>query len=75
MDVARTVGEQPAQGIESKSLPSQEHGTALVFPRDEGWHSLLPGGFANPSLGTMEWMYVNAHLVDAEGHHLVVLGW
>ncbi len=43
-----------------------------MFPRDEGWHSLLPGGWANPSLGTMEWMYTNIHLVDDEGNHVVV---
>jgi predicted secreted hydrolase len=75
MDAASNAGELPAQGAEPKQsahLPSQEHGTALVFPRDEGWHCLLPGGFANPSLRTMEWVYVNAHLVDAEGHHVVV---
>lgn len=51
---------------------SHEPGTALVFPRDEGWHSLLPGGWANPSLRTMEWMYTNVHLVDDDGNNVVL---
>lgn len=45
-------------------------GSALVFPRDEGWHRLIPrvpGNIANPSLSEMEWVYVNAHVVEQGG--------
>ena len=55
-------------------FPYHRAGSALVFPRDEGWHQLLPGGIANPALSDMEWVYVNAHLreVGGEGRTFVV---
>ncbi|MCP4445472.1 MAG: hypothetical protein GY811_09035 [Myxococcales bacterium] len=46
--------------------------SALIFPRDEGWHSVGPLGVANPSLNNMEWLYTNLHLTDEEGNHIVV---
>jgi hypothetical protein len=47
--------------------PYHRAGSALSFPRDEGWHSLLPGGVANPSMRYMEWTYLNAHLTERGG--------
>jgi hypothetical protein len=46
--------------------PYHRPGSAVSFPRDEGWHRLLPGRIANPSLSEMEWVYLNAH-VDEQG--------
>ena len=40
---------------------------AVTFPRDEGWHRLLPGRIANPSLSDMEWVYLNAHVQKQGG--------
>ena len=57
------------------SFPYHRAGSALTFPRDEGWHRLVPLlGVANPSLGEMEWVYLNAHLdeVGGLGRHFVV---
>lgn len=47
--------------------PYHRPGSAVVFPRDEGWHRLLPGRFANPSLSDMEWVYLNAHVKEQGG--------
>ena len=41
--------------------------SAVTFPRDEGWHRLLPGRIANPSLSDMEWVYLNAHVQEQGG--------
>ena len=47
--------------------PYHRPGSAVTFPRDEGWHRLLPGRFANPAMSDMEWVYVNAHLEEQGG--------
>ncbi len=47
--------------------PYHRPGSAVVFPRDSGWHRLLPGHVANPSLNEMEWVYVNSHLKEQGG--------
>lgn len=42
----------------------------MTFPRDEGWHRLLPrpfGSIANPSMSEMEWVYLNAHVKEVGG--------
>ncbi len=39
----------------------------MAFPRDEGWHRLLPGRVANPAPSDMEWVYMNAHLTEQGG--------
>lgn len=49
------------------AFPYHRPGSAVTFPRDEGWHNLLPGGLANPSLGEMEWVYLNAHVKEVGG--------
>lgn len=57
------------------SYPYHRPGSALTFPRDEGWHRLLPftplpgqtRGVANPSLTEMEWVYLNSHLTEVGG--------
>lgn len=49
------------------TFPYHRPGSALSFPRDEGWHRLLPGGLANPSFDEMEWVYLNAHLEEQGG--------
>jgi hypothetical protein len=48
-------------------FPYHRPGSALLFPRDEGWHRLLPGKVANPALSGMEWVYLNAHLRERGG--------
>jgi len=57
----------PAMPPDWTTWPYHRPGSALRFPRDEGWHQLLPAGFANPSLDEMEWVYLNAHLVEQGG--------
>lgn len=47
--------------------PYHRAGSAVSFPRDEGWHRLLPGRIANPSLTDMEWVYLNAHVEEQGG--------
>jgi CrtC N-terminal lipocalin domain/Lipocalin-like domain len=47
--------------------PYHRPGSAVVFPRDEGWHRLLPGRIANPALNEMEWVYLNAHVTEQGG--------
>jgi predicted secreted hydrolase len=47
--------------------PYHRPGSALSFPRDEGWHRLLWGGIANPDPRHMEWVYLNAHLRERAG--------
>jgi len=47
--------------------PYHRTGSALSFPRDEGWHRLLPLGVANPALGDMEWVYLNSHVKEQGG--------
>ncbi len=56
------------------TFPWHRPGSALTFPRDEGWHRLLAFHAANPSLSEMEWVYLNAHLdeVGGAGRHFVV---
>jgi hypothetical protein len=57
------------------AFPYHQPGTALQFPRDEGWHRFLPlqpfpghtHGLANPSLEQMEWVYLNSHLTEVGG--------
>lgn len=39
----------------------------MQFPRDDGWHRLLPGRIANPALSEMEWVYLNAHVEEVGG--------
>jgi hypothetical protein len=46
--------------------PYHRPGSAVVFPRDSGWHRLLLG-VANPSLTEMEWVYANTHLTEIGG--------
>jgi len=48
-------------------FPYHRPGSALFFPRDEGWHRLLPFGVANPDPRHMEWVYVNAHVREQGG--------
>lgn len=57
-----------------RTFPYHRKSSALVFPRDEGWHYLLPGNIANPSLSNMEWVYTNAHLdeVGGQGRKFVI---
>ncbi len=59
-----------------ETSPYHRAGSALSFPRDEGWHRLLPGKIANPALGEMEWVYVNAHVEEqgGAGRRFVVFG-
>lgn len=52
-----------------RSSPYHRPGSALTFPRDEGWHRVLPGDFTNPSLEHMEWMYLNAHVEEPVPPH------
>ena len=47
--------------------PYHRPGSAVSFPRDAGWHRLLPGRIANPSLSEMEWVYLNAHVKEQGG--------
>ncbi len=47
--------------------PYHRTGSAVAFPRDEGWHQMLPGGIANPAMSNMEWVYVNAHVKEVGG--------
>jgi len=47
--------------------PFHRPGSAVAFPRDEGWHRLLPGNIGNPSLAETEWVYLNAHLKEQGG--------
>ncbi|MCA9591761.1 MAG: hypothetical protein KC776_00580 [Myxococcales bacterium] len=47
--------------------PYHRPGSAVRFPRDEGWHRLLPGRIANPALSDMEWVYLNTHLKEQGG--------
>ncbi|MHB8875557.1 MAG: lipocalin family protein [Myxococcaceae bacterium] len=64
------------------SFPYHRVGSALAFPRDEGWHRFIPftplpgyeHGLANPSLNEMEWVYLNAHVNETggAGRHFVV---
>ena len=56
------------------SFPYHRSGSALEFPRDEGWHRTLAFDVANPSLRHMEWVYLNAHLDEngGQGRHFVV---
>lgn len=56
------------------NFPWHRPGSALTFPRDEGWHRLLPFRAANPSLAEMEWVYLNAHVDEVGGanRHFVV---
>lgn len=49
------------------SFPYHRSGSALAFPKDEGWHKLLPFGLANPRLDHMEWVYANAHVDEVGG--------
>lgn len=50
------------------TFPWHRPGSALAFPRDEGWHRLLPfGRVANPSLSEMEWVYLNSQLTEVGG--------
>lgn len=51
------------------SFPWHRPGSALTFPRDEGWHRLLPLQVTNPSLDHMEWAYLNAHVDEVGGQH------
>lgn len=72
MSTSRARGPRDAQAARSASpawqrYPYHRPSTALFFPRDEGWHSLLPNGLSNPSLSYMEWTYVNAHLEEEGG--------
>lgn len=49
-------------------FPYHRPSSALTFPRDEGWHRLLPGTtLANPSWSEMEWVYLNSHLDEVGG--------
>jgi hypothetical protein len=50
-------------------FPYHRPGSALVFPRDEGWHQLHPltGRIAVPTQTEMEWVYVNAHVREVGG--------
>lgn len=54
--------------------PYHRTGSAVTFPRDEGWHRLLPGRIANPALSDMEWVYLNAHVneVGGQGRSFIV---
>ncbi len=47
--------------------PYHRSGSAVTFPRDEGWHRLLPGRIANPAMSDMEWVYLNAHVQEQGG--------
>ncbi len=47
--------------------PYHRPGSAVTFPRDEGWHRLLPGRIANPALSDMEWVYLNSHVKEQGG--------
>jgi hypothetical protein len=47
--------------------PYHRPGSAVTFPRDEGWHRLLPGRIANPAFSDMEWVYLNAHVQEQGG--------
>ncbi|MEZ4219608.1 MAG: lipocalin-like domain-containing protein [Polyangiaceae bacterium] len=47
--------------------PYHRPGSAVTFPRDEGWHRLLPGRIANPALSDMEWVYFNSHVKEQGG--------
>lgn len=47
--------------------PYHRPGSAVSFPRDEGWHRLLPGNVANPAMSDMEWVYLNAHVEEVGG--------
>ncbi len=54
------------------SWPYHRPGTALTFPRDEGWHQ-AHFGRASPVPG-MEWVYLNGHVdaLDGSGRTFVV---
>ena len=66
------------------SFPYHRASSALTFPRDEGWHEVVPAVWAlsrrgarraaNPSMARMEWVYLNTHLdeVGGEGRSFVV---
>jgi hypothetical protein len=46
--------------------------SALRYPEDEGWHEALPvragaRHLTSPSLGEMEWVYLNSHLTETGG--------
>jgi CrtC N-terminal lipocalin domain/Lipocalin-like domain len=47
--------------------PYHRAGSALEFPRGEGWHRLWPARIANPWLNEMEWVYLNSHLEEQGG--------
>jgi hypothetical protein len=56
-----------------KRSPYHREGSALAFPRDEGWHQFLrtppPGERARtwPGPGRMEWIYLNSHVREVGG--------
>lgn len=57
-----------------KTWPYHRPGSALSFPRDEGWHRLLPLlDVANPTLNEMEWVYLNAHVREKSGPRTFVI--
>lgn len=51
-----------------RARPYRRRGSALSFPRDEGWHRLFGEGegrrLTNPSMAAMEWVYLNAHVTE-----------
>ncbi len=54
-----------------RQRPYRREGSALSFPRDEGWHRLFDGPdgrrLTNPSMAEMEWVYLNAHVEERGG--------